>query len=415
MNIFVPLNIAIQSLKSNRLRSVLTILGVVIGISSVIMVLSAGEAIKNFVNGEISAFGSNIIQAEIKVPSTDHQSTDNAMGLAMGISVTTMKDEDTEDIKKIENIENAYSGLMGQSLAVRGNENRTVTLFGVSASFIEIDSSEVEFGRFFTEEENKNQTPVVVLGYDVKQDLFGESDALERTIKLGRQNYRVIGVMKQRGAAMFFNWDDIVYLPLKTLQKKIMGVDYITYLLGTMKDPTRDLETKAEMESVLRANHNITDPKKDDFAVTTQAEMQDMLGAIMGGIQLLLIAIASISLIVGGVGIMNIMYVSVAERTFEIGLRKAVGATRKNVLWQFLWEAIFITLLGGLCGIIIGVVLSWLVSFLAMSQGYNFAFIVPWWLVALTTGFTILIGLVFGIYPARKASLLHPIDALRKK
>jgi len=415
MNLLTPLQIAYLSLKANKLRSFLTILGIIIGISSVIMVLSAGEAIKGFVNSEIESFGSNIIQAEIKVPSTEHTSSENAMSLAMGASITTLKHEDTLDILRLPNIDKAYSGLMSQSLAVRGNENRTVTLFGVTPSFIDIDSAEVAAGRFFTEEENRNLAPVVVLGRDVKEDLFGDNEAVGRSIKLGRQNYKVVGVMEEKGAAFFLNWDDIVYLPLRTLQKRVMGVDYITYLLATMKDPSRDLETKAAMEEILRANHNITDPKKDDFAVTTQAEMQDMLGVIMGGIQILLIAIASISLIVGGVGIMNIMYVSVAERTFEIGLRKAVGATRKNVLWQFLWEAIFITLLGGFIGIVVGVFMSWLVAFLAQSKGYDFHFLIPWWLVAVATGFTLLIGLVFGIYPARKASQLDPIDALRKK
>lgn len=414
MDLFTPLQIAYLSLRANKLRSFLTILGIVIGISSVIMVLSAGEAIKGFVNGEIQSFGSNIIQVEIKVPSTEYTSTENAAGLAMGVSITTLKHKDTEDIMKLPNIDKAYSGLMGQALAVRGSENRTVNLFGVTPAFIDIDSAEIAQGRFFSEEENKNLARVIVLGYDVKEDLFGDNEAVGRTIKLGRQEYKVIGVLEEKGAAFFFNWDDIVYLPLRTLQKRIMGVDYITYLLATMKDPRRDQETKAAMEDILRRNHNITDPKKDDFTVTTQAEMQDMLGVIMGGIQILLIVIASISLIVGGVGIMNIMYVSVAERTFEIGLRKSLGATKKNIMWQFLWEAIFITFFGGIIGMFMGVFLSWLVSFLAQNYGYDFHFIIPWWLVVFAVGFTLLIGIAFGIYPARKAAALDPIEALRR-
>lgn len=414
MDLFTPLQIAYLSLRANKLRSFLTILGIVIGISSVIMVLSAGEAIKGFVNGEIQSFGSNIIQVEIKVPSTEHTSTENAAGLAMGVSITTLKHKDTEDIMKLPNIDKAYSGLMGQALAVRRSENRTVNLFGVTPAFIDIDSAEIAQGRFFSEEENKNLARVIVLGHDVKEDLFGDNEAVGRTIKLGRQEYKVIGVLEEKGAAFFFNWDDIVYLPLRTLQKRIMGVDYITYLLATMKDPRRDQETKAAMEDILRRNHNITDPKKDDFTVTTQAEMQDMLGAIMGGIQILLIVIASISLIVGGVGIMNIMYVSVAERTFEIGLRKSLGATKKNIMWQFLWEAIFITFFGGIIGMFMGVFLSWLVSFLAQNYGYDFHFIIPWWLVVFAVGFTLLIGIAFGIYPARKAAALDPIEALRR-
>lgn len=414
MKLLTSIFIATHALRINRLRSTLTILGVVVGISSVIMVLAAGAAIDKYMQGEIEAFGSNIIQAEIKVPATEHQSSENAVGLAMGVSITTMRHQDTEDVMKLDNIANAYSGLMGQSLAVRGNNNRIVTLFGVTSPFIDIDVSEVEHGRWFSDEEDRSQTPLVILGYDVKQDLFGDEEAIGKNIKLGKQNLRVIGVMKQRGAAMFFNWDDIVYLPLTTLQKRLMGVDYITYLLGTMNDPSRDQETKVQIEEILRDNHDIIDPKKDDFAVSTQAEMQDMLGVITGGIQLLLIAIASISLIVGGVGIMNIMYVTVVERTFEIGLRKSVGATKKNILWQFLWEALFITLAGGIVGIVIGVILAWIMATLAQSYGYNFQFIVPWWSVTIATSFAIFIGLIFGIYPAKKAAALDPIEALRK-
>ena len=358
MNIISSLKVASTALRTNRLRSILTALGIIIGISSVIMVLSAGAAIRAFILKEIDAFGSNIIQAEIKTPATEHQSTENAMSMALGVMVTTMKHQDTEDILKLPNVDQAYSGLLGQALATRGSQNKNATLFGVTASFIDIDASEVQFGRFFTAEEEKNQVAVVVLGAEIKKNLFGEDEAVNRSIKLGRQNYQVIGVMKERGGSFGFNWDENIYLPLRTLQKRIMGVDHITYLLATMKDSSRDQETKAEIEYILRENHDITDPKKDDFAVTTQAEMQDMIGVIMGGVQLLLIAVASISLLVGGVGIMNIMYVSVAERTYEIGLRKSIGATKKNILWQFLWEAVIITLLGGLIGIVTGIILS---------------------------------------------------------
>lgn len=414
MNIISSLKVASTALRTNRLRSILTALGIIIGISSVIMVLSAGAAIRAFILKEIDAFGSNIIQAEIKTPATEHQSTENAMSMALGVMVTTMKHQDTEDILKLPNVDQAYSGLLGQALATRGSQNKNATLFGVTASFIDIDASEVQFGRFFTAEEEKNQVAVVVLGAEIKKNLFGEDEAVNRSIKLGRQNYQVIGVMKERGGSFGFNWDENIYLPLRTLQKRIMGVDHITYLLATMKDSSRDQETKAEIEYILRENHDITDPKKDDFAVTTQAEMQDMIGVIMGGVQLLLIAVASISLLVGGVGIMNIMYVSVAERTYEIGLRKSIGATKKNILWQFLWEAVIITLLGGLIGIVTGIILSGIVSFVAQSQGFDFQFIIPWPLVALTTGITVLVGLVFGIYPARSAANLDPIAALRK-
>lgn len=414
MNIFSSLKIATDTLRTNRPRTFLTVLGVVIGISSVIVILSAGEAMKRFMLDEMEAFGSNIIQAEIKVPSTEHQSAENAVGIAMGVSITTMKHSDTEEIAKLPNIDKAYSAVMGQSLAVYGSNNKITTLYGITAPFIEIDKTAVAVGRFFTEDEDRSLSRVAVLGYDIKEDLFGDREALGKNIKIGRQNFRVIGVMEKRGAAMFFNWDELIYLPLRTLQKRIMGIDYITFLIATMVDPRLDQVTKAEIEDILRERHNITDPKKDDFAVTTQAEMQDLLSAIMDGIQLLLIAVASISLIVGGVGIMNIMYVSVAERTYEIGLRKSVGATKSDILWQFLWEAIFITAVGGVVGIVVGVTVAWLLAMAAQSYGYNFQFFLSWWSVLVACGFAVIVGLVFGIYPARQAAKLDPITALRK-
>ena len=414
MRILGALTIAFGALRSNRLRTFLTVLGIVIGISSVIVILSAGQALKGYVIDELNAFGSGIIQVEVKVPSVEHTSSENAVGLAMGVSITTLKESDTEAITSLPNIEKAYSAVMGQAVVSYQGEDKVTYLYGVSADFIDIDASEVQEGRFFTKEEDEALSPVVVLGSEIKERFFGSEEAVGKYIKIGRRNYKVIGVMAKRGSAMFFNWDELIYLPLRTLQKRVMGIDYITFLVAKMKDPFLDQETKREIEALLRQRHNISNPDKDDFAVTTQEEMQEMLDVILGGVQLLLLVIASISLLVGGIGIMNIMYVSVAERTYEIGLRKAVGASQHDILWQFLWEAVVITLLGGVIGMVLGVIAAIFLTDLAHSYGYNFSFILPWWSLVVAVGFAAAVGLVFGIYPAKKAAALHPIDALRK-
>ena len=256
---------------------------------------------------------------------------------------------------------------------------------------------------------------VVVLGSKIKQDLFGESDALGERIKLTGIAFRVIGVMKERGSALFFDWDALIYLPLKTLQKQVMGVDHVSFMVGTMVNPAQDGQTKTEIESLLRLRHGIMDPDKDDFAVVTQAETQAILDNILSGVTLLLIVLASISLLVGGVGIMNIMYVSVTERVYEIGLRKSVGARRRDILWQFLWEAVMMTVLGGLFGVAVGILLSWGISAAAQVYNFNWHFVIPWWGLSLAVAFSMAVGLIFGYYPARSAARLNPITALHKE
>lgn len=409
------LGVAYQSLIRHKLRAVLTILGITVGITAVIVVLSAGKAIENFITSQVTQFGTDWIEVEIKVPNTSQTSAENAGGLAQGITITTLKEKDMEEIKKVNNIADAYAGQTGQDVITYQDKNKIAMIFAVNESFSRIDTGQVEFGRFFTDDEDKGLARVVVLGSKLKESLFGDDDALGKTVKIKRYNFKVIGVMAERGSAGVFSMDDIAILPLRTYQKLILGVDYVNFIFGKLTDMSKAEQTTDDVVYLMRDLHNITDPKDDDFAVMTSDEAMQMLDIITGAIKILLFAIACISLVVGGVGIMNVMYVSVSERTFEIGLRKALGAKNKNILNQFLIEAVIITFLGGVSGIIIGLALSYIISLIANSLGFGWGFFISINYIFLAVGISVLVGLISGIYPARSAASLDPIVALRKE
>jgi putative ABC transport system permease protein len=270
-------------------------------------------------------------------------------------------------------------------------------------------------GAFYSEEDDESLAQVVVLGAAVRDALFGNDSAVGKSVKMKGQSYKVIGVLGKRGLVAGFNYDELVYLPVQTMQKKILGVDYVRFITVKTTDENRIAETMLDIEDLLRNNHDIDDPSKDDFSVMSIKEAQDLIGKVFGTINILLLALTSISLVVGGVGIMNVMYVAVIERTFEIGLRKAVGAKSGDILKQFLLEAIFITFIGGAIGILLGFLFSFLLSFVFETLGYDLQFVTTWQSILLATGFSAAVGIIFGYYPARKASQLSPMEALRKE
>jgi len=407
--------LAIDALKKNKGRTLLTVLGIVIGITAVIAVLSTGQAIKSLILGEVEAFGSNYMQIEVKTPSTSQTSSENSFSMVGGSVITTLKEADGEALLKLSNVDQFYAGIMGQEIVSRGNEFKKAMLFGTNAAFIDIDSSEVKFGRFFTENENQSLSKVVVLGYKLNEKLFGDDNAVGQNIKISNQQFQVVGVLKEKGASFSLDMDNMAFLPLRTLQKRILGVDYVSYILVQMKDKSLSEYTALDATATIRERHKITDPDKDDFAIMTMDQAMEMLDTIIYGIQILLVALGSISLIVGGVGIMNIMYVSVSERTYEIGLRKSLGANKQDILWQFLFEAIFLTLTGGIIGIALGVSISWLVSVIATAIGFEWQFGVSWFGLFIAVFMSMGVGLIFGLYPAKQAAEKSPIEALRQE
>src|SRR3989339_813472 len=415
MNKIYLIKSALKSLVKNKIRSVLTILGISIGIIAVIVVMSAGNSLKKFVSGQLEIFGPNLIQVEVKVPATKKNSTQNAIGMATGITITTLTLDDAEAIAKLKNVEAVSPGLTGQELSSYQDQIKKTMLWGASEDFLKVNKMILSDGRFFSKEENDGLAKVVVLGSTVKDKLFGETYPLEKNIKLNRVNYRVIGVLAKQGASGFMDMDSVIYIPVKTLQKQILGVDHVLFISLVVKDQKKAEDTADEITSLLRRRHNITDPNKDDFSATTMAEAQETINQIFDGLAILLLALVAVSLLVGGVGIMNIMYVAVSERTYEIGLCKAVGATNRDIFLQFLFESLVMTLVAGLAGILVGILLVYTISLVAASQGFVLGFNLSAIGIIVAITFSLTVGLIFGLTPARRASLMDPVNALRQE
>lgn len=415
MQFFIPIKLAIRSIRSNVGRTLISLLGIVIGVTSVILVLSFGLGVKGYLIDQVSSFGTNIIEVEVKVPKVSKTSSQNASGQVGGTQITTFKLKDAEKIAKLENIEAWYAMIMNQQVASYAGENKQVMILGTTAGVTKADKkTEIESGEMFTEDDDNGLRQVAVLGSEVKKDFFGESEAVGKNIKIKGQAYQVIGVLKERGSSGFFNFDNTVYAPLQTVQKKLAGINYIQAAVFTLRDMDKLDLTILKATDIMREEHDIDNPDDDDFAVNSIVEILEILDKVFFYVNLLLIALTSISLVVGGVGIMNVMYVTVSERTFEIGLKKSVGAQKGNILAQFLFEAIFMTILGG----IIGVALSWGVArlgeIIAANFGFPLTFALTWWAVVIGLGFSAATGIVFGYFPARHAASLSPMEALRK-
>ncbi len=426
MNFSTLIKTSLMSLKANKLRTGLTVLGIVIGIAAIIIVFSAGAAIEELILSEVQSFGSDIIETEIKIP-TDKKGLageqQSAASLVTGAQVTTLTLKDMKDINKLPNIEEGYSGVMNQKQVSYLNERKKIFLLGTNASYTRVDKSEVDKGRFFTENENESLAEVAVIGNKVKKDLFGPSRAIGEKISIGNSKFKIIGVMKERGSVLTLNFDEYIYIPVKTLQKKMMGIDYVVYMVHKVNNMEKANKTADKIRAILRDNHNIkpeyneetgkVETNRDDFRVITMQEMMDMLNIITEALTFLLLAIVAISLVVGGVGIMNIMYVIVNERTGEIGLRKSVGAQKKDILIQFLIESSLITVLGGILGILVGIGASYLIYWGANSFGVDWSFVIPLKAYFTALVFSLVFGIIFGLYPAQKAANLDPITALR--
>lgn len=412
--LFTTILISRKNLWRHKGRTLLSVIGVTIGIATVLAIFSIGKALEYLLEGQLTSFGTDYIQVEVKVPSTAHTSSENATGIAQGVVISTLTLNDAEDIKKLDNVIDYYGGVLDQKIITYQNYDENSFIYGVNAAYITIDPHEVVQGRFFTDEEDKSLAQVVVLGSAKAEKIFPNENPIGKRIRVGKLNFTVVGVLSEKGANLFFDTDDMLYIPIRTVQKKLLGINHVTFIFNQVRDVSIADFTALQIEDILRENHNITDPQKDDFAVTTAEQGLAILGNVTGAASVLLLLIASVSLLVGSVGIMNIMFVTVTERTAEIGLRKAVGATAHNIRLQFLIEAMFITGLGGLFGIGLGVFLIMGIAQLATSFGFDWPVVFELHFFIISFGVSVAVGLLAGYIPAQRAAQLDPITALRK-
>ena len=401
---------ALDGLKTNRGRSALTILGIIIGIAAVITMMSVGQGVQNLILSQIQSIGSKVIAI---VPGRQPKGPTDVISTF----TDSLRQTDLEALKKKSNVphlETLMPVVFGSETAAFGSETYRLTIFGVTEIFSKIYDLYPTEGRLFSDEETKGYADVVIIGNKVKDELFGSDEALDRRIKIKGRNFRVIGILPKKGQSSFLNFDEVAIIPYTTAQQYIFGIKYFHRLVAEADSEANVDQTVEDIKITLRNSHNITDPSKDDFFIETQTSAMEIVSTITNILTLFLAAVAGISLLVGGIGIMNIMLVSVTERTREIGLRKAVGAGKNDILIQFLLEAVLLTLTGGILGIASGALLSLGASlifgyFLKASWG----FLLPLNAIALGVGVSVMIGLIFGIYPARKAAWLSPIEALR--
>ncbi len=392
--------IALRSLRANKLRTFLTMLGIIIGVASVISMISLGEGARRQTLSTIAKFGTNIITVKPGDKKNRHVSTGK---------VETLKLEDAYAIQDyVPNINGVAAQVYQSSQLKYGNKNSNSTVRGVSSDYVWIGNFQMDLGRFFTEEEVRSARKICVLGATVVKNLFEGDNPVGKTLKVDGNNYLVIGTTVAKGALTWFDPDDQIFIPVTTAQKRLFGLKHIQSIDVQIKN-MNDIETiKQDIETLLRNRHNLRQGEKSDFYVQNSAEWLQSWGKAAQTFQFLLGGIATISLLVGGIGIMNIMLVSVTERTREIGIRIAIGAKKREIRKQFLIESVLISFLGGSIGIGLGVLIS-----RAASQMGGLETIVSLQSVLLAFGFSVGIGIFFGLYPATKASNLNPIDALR--
>ena len=413
------LKTAVVGLTTNKARSALTVLGIVIGIASVILMMSLGQGVQNLIVGQIVSMGSNTIFVE--PGSFDGKAGGGSMMQSMSeeMSIKTLTYEDAVAIKRESTVKYAAAATFGSARAVYRNADKKITYMGITPDMLKINDVRPIAGRDFTEADTQGAERVAYLGYKISSDLFGEEDPVGKTIRVKNVNFLVIGVAEEQGTQMFMNLDESIYVPLKTAQRLLLGTEHVQWIVVQAKSDDVINETVENIRLLLRERHNIYNPEgdlsKDDFKAVSQVETTEMLTTITGVLTMFLSSIAAIALLVGGIGIMNIMLVSVTERTREIGLRKAIGARKRDIMLQFLMEATMLTSLGGATGIALGALGAYgTASILRGIEGFSdWQMVIPLNSVIMAFSIAMAIGIVFGIYPARKASKLDPISALR--
>ncbi|MDO8505413.1 MAG: ABC transporter permease [bacterium] len=404
MNISDLLQETYSALSANKARSSLTILGIVIGIASVIALVSIGQGAQGTISASIEGLGSNLLTVLPGVIQPGRGIVSSGRGAAQ-----TLKDEDVEVLANIEGIAAISPEFTRRFQIVSPTGNNTnATVIGITPDYGPVHNVAIENGSFIGEQQLRSMSRVAVIGPTVGTDLFGEGvDPVGKTIRINKLNFKVVGVLIKKGGSGFSSPDDTIFVPLTTMEKILAGVDYLSTIAISVSDKDRMSEVQAQATVLLAEKHRV-DPENPDFSIISQADILGTLTQVTNTFTIFLASIAGISLLVGGIGIMNMMLTTVTERTREIGLRKAIGAKKRDISSQFLAEAVALTFIGGA----IGIALGWSISRVVASIA-GIATTVSLSSIMLAFGVSAGIGIVFGYYPARRAASLHPIEALR--
>jgi putative ABC transport system permease protein len=398
----MTLRIATKALTTNKMRTGLTMLGMIIGVSAVITLVAMGNGAQSTIEDQIKGAGTNMIT----VNAGNFTSGGVRMGSGAASSLTV---DDANAIRReVPGVQYLAAGATARAQVVAGNANWATRITGTDVDLPIIRAWAMRFGTFFSPQDVQGATKVAVLGSSVSEELFGTSDPSGQIIRIGSQPFRILGVMASKGQGMGDDMDDQILAPYTTVQKKLAGITYIQNVVISADSPDTTSRVADDIAVLLRARHTILRGQDDDFTIRTLEEIADVRSQALGTMTTLLAGIAGVSLVVGGIGIMNIMLVSVTERTREIGLRMAIGAKGRDVLLQFLAEAVALSLIGGGIGIALGFALAE-----GVSQWMSWRADVPMDAVVMAFGFAAATGVFFGFYPAQKASRLDPIDALR--
>ena len=400
------LKMSLNSLKVNKMRSALTSLGIIIGVSAVIIMLSVGNGVSQNVQKNIESMGSNLLT----IRSTSAKSGGVHMGMG---SKPTLTLKDAIALKKnARGLEAVASASTETKQLTYGNQNWSTSVYGIEPEYLYIKNYEISLGRKFTPDEVKGGSKVALIGNTVAIELFGDVNPLEKTVRVGNVPFKVIGVLKEKGSSGPMDQDDLIFIPIVTAQKKVFGTNFpgtVSMIVAKCEDGDTVKLAENDITEILTIRHKIGKNQIRDFEIRNAAEFQEKMKTTAMTLSIMLFVVALVSLIVGGIGIMNIMLVSVTERTKEIGIRMAIGARASDIRWQFLIESLMLSIIGGVIGVAIGIVGSKLVQFFSTDLPISISI----FSIVLSLGFSGMVGMIFGYYPAYKASQLKPIDALR--
>lgn len=409
--LLLSLRITWQNFFAAKLRTSLTILGVVIGIAAILIVMSIGASAQDLVIGQIRSVGSNLIGI---LPGASEE--DGPPASAFGIVITTLTNDDLEALREKNNVPHAValSGYVTGNATVKQKEyNRSQTFQGVSADMINVENNTIAAGRFFTVAEEEKSAHVAVLGSTIAKDIFDDADPLGKKIKIADQTFRVIGTLKPKGSSLISNFDEMIYVPLHTAQKNLLGIDHVNFIRLRVDSEDNMTQTEQDIDALLRSRHNIPDDEEGDYSIRNMASALTMINNITNIMKYFLAAVAAVSLIVGGIGVMNIMFIALSQRIREIGLRKAVGARKRDIVTQFLFESMTIACVGGIVGFISGLSVIYFVGYIAEKKGFAWTVFLSMDMVIMAFITSAVLGFLFGIYPAWKASKISPMEALR--